>query len=108
MGNDIDEVSLTLGELRGELKMIGGQVTEGNRSRRELHEKVNTVVNSMAEMSAKVQSLCSTVETLAETVRTHEELKQQGAGMKTLVVGAFSACGTLGIFEAAKHLFFKG
>lgn len=107
MGTEIDEVSLTLGELRGEVKSIGKQVAEGNHSRRELHEKVNTVVNAMAEMSAKVQTLCATVEQLTQTVNTHENIRQQGTGAKTLATGVFSACGTLGLLEAAKHMFFK-
>lgn len=107
MGEGIDGVSLALGELRGEVKGISKQVEAGNTSRRELHEKVNTCLNAVAEMSAKVQTLCGTMEALAATVKTHEEVRQQGTGIKSLVTGAFSACGTLGLFEAAKHFFMK-
>lgn len=104
---EIDEVSLTLGELRGEVKGIAKQVAEGNVSRRELHEKVNACLNGMAEMSQKVQALCGTVETLAATVKVHEDARNQGVGIKTLITAAFSGGGIAGLIEFGKH-YFKG
>lgn len=100
----IDQVSLTLGELRGELKQISAQVRAGNEGRKELHVKISDMAENLIGVRAEVTALGDTTKAMSELVQSHEVLRQQGSGMRTLLAGAVSACGTMGVFELARHL----
>lgn len=105
---EVNEVSRSIGRLEGRLGAIEEKVAEGNKSRRDLHEKVNTISNQMTELGAKLQGVAGAVEHLAGTVNTHETERNQSIGSRKTVVAIAAAASAFvtAAVEALKHVKF--
>lgn len=105
---DVHEVSRAIGTLEGRLGGIEEAVKQGNASRRDLHEKVNTIGQQVTELGAKLSSVVGAVENLAGTVQTHETERNQNIGSRKSVVAIAAAASAVvtAAVEALKHIKF--
>lgn len=107
MADQINGVSAAIGALQAQVVTLTKATESAEQSRSAMHEKINSIGQTNTEISAILNNIAQSVETLSATVKSHENLRQQASGARLVITSVLSALGVIGAWKGIEHFFLK-